>query len=48
MSISEEKLLKEVEKGKVISVFRNHEELKYPYGTKTKQCFRLRSQLFEG
>ena len=33
---------------KVISAFRNHEVLKYPYGYKAKHCFWVRGQLFEG
>jgi len=32
----------------VISVFRNHEELKYPYGYWAKERFQLCGQLFEG
>ena len=32
----------------VISVFRNHVVLKYPYGTRTKERFQLCGQLFEG
>ena len=31
----------------VISVFRNHMVLKYPYGTRAKERFRVRGQLFE-
>ncbi len=31
----------------VISVFRNHEEVKYPYGYCSKQRFQLCGQLFE-
>ena len=34
-------------KGLVISVFRNQEELKYPYGYRSKERFWLRGQLSE-
>ncbi len=33
---------------KVIRAFRNHMVLKYTYGARTKECFWVRSQLFEG